>query len=70
MAMQVPHLHFAFCGLIVLLSILADAVNSSKQNKRPQLRFNDDGYFKILQLADLHYGHFPETDVHTDKVTK
>lgn len=36
--------------------------------KRPHLRFNDDGYFKILQLADLHYGHFGASDDHTDKV--
>ena len=34
----------------------------------PKLAFNDGGTFKILQLADLHYGHFPETDERTDKV--
>lgn len=34
----------------------------------PSLSFKDDGTFKILQLADLHYGHFPELDEHTDKV--
>ena len=33
----------------------------------PKLAFNDGGTFKILQLADLHYGHFPELDESTDK---
>ena len=33
----------------------------------PKLAFNDEGTFKVLQLADLHYGHFPELDEHTDK---
>ena len=33
----------------------------------PKLAFNDGGTFKILQLADLHYGHFPEVDGSTDK---
>ena len=33
----------------------------------PKLTFNDEGTFKVLQLADLHYGHFPELDEHTDK---
>ena len=35
----------------------------------PKLAFNDGGTFKILQLADLHYGHFPEIDERTDKVS-
>ena len=30
-----------------------------------KLAFNDGGTFKILQLADLHYGHFPEVDEST-----
>ena len=36
----------------------------------PKLAFNDEGTFKVLQLADLHYGHFPELDEHTDKACR
>lgn len=32
---------------------------------RPPLKFHDD-HFKILQLADLHYGGFSEDDALTD----
>ena len=37
-------------------------------SKGTPLRFRADGTFHIVQLADLHYGHSPEDDAHTDKV--
>ena len=51
---------WTFAG--VLTTVLSPATDS-----RPQLRFKADGTFKILQLADLHYGHSEEADAHTDK---
>lgn len=68
MARQVPLLHFALYSLIISAKSPCSAVKSSKSTKKIQLKFDEDGYFKIVQLADLHYGHFPETDQHTDKV--
>jgi hypothetical protein len=51
---------WTFAG--VLTTVLSPATDS-----RPPLRFRGDGTFKILQLADLHYGHSEEADAHTDK---
>ncbi|CAL8463973.1 g3508 [Coccomyxa elongata] len=63
-------------GSLLLLTLiglifLADKsypAKSTKGARKVRLKFDEDGYFKIIQLADLHYGHFPETDEHTDKV--
>jgi predicted MPP superfamily phosphohydrolase len=54
-------------GLLLILWI-PNITLSSKNEIKTQLRFNKDGYFKILQLADLHYGHSDSLDEHTDKV--
>ena len=53
-----------------LLWVLAVATlyRTAHSSKTPQLRFRADGTFHIVQLADLHYGHSPEDDAHTDKV--
>lgn len=58
---------FNLIGLI-LLTDNACFAKSTKGVRKVRLKFDEDGYFKIIQLADLHYGHFPETDEHTDKV--
>ena len=49
--------------IIAVTTVLCTALSS-----KPQLRFRADGSFHIVQLADLHYGHTPEDDAHTDKV--
>ncbi len=67
MARRGSLLLFTLIGLIFLAdkSYLA---KSAKGVRKVRLKFDEDGYFKIIQLADLHYGHFTETDEHTDKV--
>lgn len=58
------------CAIPLLLLIFASALTtvlSPSIDSRPKLRFRADGTFKILQLADLHYGHSEEADAHTDK---
>ncbi len=57
---------FRACSFLLISGVIVDG--SSKSGKRAQLKFSEDGYFKILQLADLHYGHFGSFDDHTDKV--
>ena len=67
MARRGSLLLFNLIGLILLADRDCSA-KSTKGVRKVRLKFDEDGYFKILQLADLHYGHFPETDEHTDKV--
>lgn len=55
------------CHLLTLLSHII-YFEPAFCKSAPKLAFNEEGTFKILQLADLHYGHFPELDKHTDKV--
>ena len=60
-ACAIPLVLLTFAGLLT-------TVLSPSTDVRPKLHFRADGTFKILQLADLHYGHSEEADAHTDKV--
>ncbi len=55
------------CSIVTLLSQILP-FEPAFCTSVPKLAFNEEGTFKILQLTDLHYGHFPELDEHTDKV--
>ena len=58
-------MHF-ICSVAALFSHII-SLEPAFCKSAPKLAFTDGGTFKILQLADLHYGHFPEIDESTDK---
>lgn len=59
-----------YCVIGTLLSSVFGKFNFSFILKKAQgdLKFRDDGTFRIVQFTDLHYGESPEKDVNTSIV--
>ena len=44
----------------LLIAILWSCADVKTERTRPELRFNEDGTFRIMQLTDLHYNNESE----------
>ena len=64
--LKARHQQQHFVLLLRLLSCVLTALVSRGQ----ELRFSSDGTFKILQLADLHYGGSSREDQSTDDLQR